>query len=336
MLFLGLRAMPPPNFIRIAAYNGGYIASDASSFYINTVSSGPSGKGSFFNTLEFGGYTGSNLPLINSIDCSSSGDKIVGINYVNKELYLSTDSGKSFIKKTIGSGNYIQVRMSSDGYFFTILDYDGYIYLYNRTDLNIKTIVFSGGVSKSLKCLSMSNDAGKQFVFTSSGSINIINVNDGKVTPLPTLSISPTVVWDSCACSFDGNKQIAVGFVLNGTVYDCYVFLTANMWADYTSAKIERRVKTLNSINYEKDRASGTTSFMSYNGSKKWCVIDDQLYYNNTDNANGFVLVSTQSQDINFNSISYGTSAPGGTVLYLIKTDGTAWTSYNNQQMMPL
>ena len=115
--------------------------------------------------------------------------------------------------------------------------------------------------------------------------------------------------------------QIAVGFVLNGKVYDCYVFLTTDTWTNYKSAKIERRAKTPNNINYEEDRASGTTSFMSSDGSKKWCIIDDQLYYNNTDNVNNFVLVS-KSDDF----ISYGTCSPDGSIVYLIKKDGSLQT----------
>ena len=276
-------------------------------------------------------------PLINSMDCSSDGSKIVGINYVNKELYLSTDSGKSFIKKTIGSGNYIQVRMTSDEYFFTVLDYDGNVYTYNITNLNTITTLFNGGIPKSLRCLSISSNGTKQFVFTSSGSIIII-VNFGILNPLATpLSISPNVVWDSCECSSDvnssdGNKQIAVGFVLNGKVYDCYVFLTTDTWTNYKSAKIERRAKTPNNINYEEDRASGTTSFMSSDGSKKWCIIDDQLYYNNTDNVNNFVLVSKPDD-----FISYGTCSPDGSIVYLIKKDGSLWKSiYNGTTLTPL
>jgi hypothetical protein len=330
MLFLGLQAMSLPNFIRVAAYNGGYIASDASSFYIN--SSGPSGSVSVFDDSAFIGFKGATGPLINSIDCSSNGTKIVGINYVNKELYLSTDSGKTFKTQNIGTGSYIQVRMTSDGYFFSILDYDGHVYLYNITDMSIKTILFSGGVPKSLKCLSISSDGGKQFVFTSQGTINIINVNVGIVTLLTPISISPSVEWDSCACSYDGNTQIAVGFVKNGSNYDCYVFLTKNMWTNYTYTKITRRAPTKD-VNYAKESASGTTSFMSSNGSKKWCIIDDQLYYSNTDNANDFSLVLNLSPDPNNYFIRYGTCGAGGSVLYLIRNDGSLWRSFDNGTM---
>lgn len=331
MLFLGLQATSLPNFIRVAAYNGGYIASDVSSFYIN--SSGPSGSVSVFDESPFIGFTGVTGPLINSIDCSSNGTKIVGI--VNKKLYLSTDSGKTFITQSIGTGRYIQVRMTSDGYFFSVLDYDGNVYLYNITDMSNKTILFSEGASKSLKCLSISSDGEKQFVFTSQSKINIINVNAGIVNPLTPISISPFVEWNSCACSSDGNKQIAVGFVKNGSIYDCYVFLTTDMWANYTHTQIARRAPTKN-VNYATESVSTTVSFMSRDGSKKWCIIDERLYYCNTDNASNFALVpvsfSNLSPDTDY-FISYGTSVTGGTVLYLIRDDGSLWISFDNGTM---
>jgi hypothetical protein len=335
MLLLNLQAMPPlPNFIRIAAYNGGYIASDASSFYINNVLTGTNPL--FSNT--------SGSPLINSMDCSSDGSKIVGINYVNKELYLSTDSGKSFIKKTIGTGNYIQVRMTSDGNYFTVLDADGKIYFYNINNITTPSIrdwfaplapIKTYPVKDELRCLCMSSDGSKQFVFDQSGVIWTLSVNTtniGITNPLTGIledtDAKSFVVWDSCACSSNRQTQIAVGFKLINGVYDCYIFLTQDSWVTLllpTSSykKITRRVAS--GINYTQERASGTTSFMSSDGSKKWCIIDDQLYYNNTDNVNNFVLVS-KSDDF----ISYGTCSPDGSIVYLIKKDGSLWKSIDN------
>ena len=139
--------------------------------------------------------------------------------------------------------------------------------------------------------------------------------------------------WDSCACSSDVNasKQIAVAFVNTSTSpnpasYECYIYVTANAWGGntFTRKLITRRVA--NGINYTQERASGTASFMSSDGSKKWCIIDDQLYYNNSDNANNFDLVP--NPDGYF--ISYGTCSPDGSIVYLIKKDGSVWKSMDN------
>ena len=348
MLFLGLQAMSLPNFIRVAAYNGGYIASDASSFYIN--SSGPSGSVKVFDESAFIGSTGSNSPLINSIDCSSNGTKIVGINYITKSLYLSTDSGKTFKTQSIGTGNYIQVRMTSDGNYFTVLDTDGKIYFYNINNNN-NTITFSirdwfaplapvknYPVKDELRCLSISSDGSKQFVFDQSGVLWTLSINTsniGTVTNPITGIIENTniftsnnlsIVWDSCACSSNGQKQIAVGFKFINGVYDCYIFLTKDAWATYTPTKITRRTKTINSVNYATERASGTSSFMSSDGTKKWCIIDEQLYYCNTDNASDFALIQNPTGYF----ISYGTCSPDGSIIYLIKKDGSMWKSTDN------
>lgn len=333
MLFLGLQVMSLLNFIRVAAYNGGYIASDASSFYIN--SSGPSGSVKVFDG------TGS---LINSIDCSSNGTKIVGINYITKRLYFSADSGKTFNTQSIGTGNYIQVRMTSDGNYFTVLDTDGKIYFYN---INNNTITVSirdwfaplapvknYPVKDELRCLSISSDGSKQFVFDQSGVIWTLSINTsniGTANPVTNIKdktyiITPnnsSVVWDSCACSSNGQTQIAVGFKSINGVYDCYIFLTKDAWVTYTPAKI---TKTINSVNYATERASGTTSFMSSDGSKKWCIIDEQLYYCNTDDAINFTLIQNPTGYF----ILYGTCNPDGSIIYLIKTDGSMWKSTDN------
>ena len=334
MLFLGLQAMSLTNFIRVASYNGGYIASDASSFYMN--SSDPSGSVKVFDG------TGS---LINSIDCSSNGTKIVGINYITKRLYFSTDSGKTFNTQSIGTGNYIQVRMTSDGNYFTVLDTDGKIYFYN---INNNTITFSirdllapvknYPVKDELRCLSISSDGSKQFVFDQTGVLLALSINTSNIgtTTNPITNITETnyiktpnnssVVWDSCACSSNGQKQIAVGFKFINGVYDCYIFLTKDAWVTYTPTKITRRTKTIDSVNYETERASGTSSFMSSDGTKKWCIIDEQLYYCNTDNASDFALIQNPTGYF----ISYGTCSPDGSIVYLIKNDGSMWKSTDN------
>lgn len=341
MLFLGLQVTSLPNFIRVAAYNGGYIASDASSFYIN--SSDPSGSVSVFNDS----LKRVNGPLINSIDCSSNGTKIVGINNVNKELYLSTDSGKTFITQSKGTGRYIQVRMTSDGNYFTLLDTDGKIYFYNINNIQTPNIrdwfaplapVKNYPVKDELRCLSISSDGSKQFLFDQSGVLWTLSINTSNIgtTTNPITNITETnyiktpnnssVVWDSCACSSNGQKQIAVGFKYNNGVYDCYIFLTKDAWATYTPAKITRRTKTINSVNYATERASGTSSFMSSDGTKKWCIIDEQLYYCNTDDANNFALIPNPTDYF----ISYGTCSPDGSIIYLIKNDGSMWKSTDN------
>ena len=74
-----------------------------------------------------------------------------------------------------------------------------------------------------------------------------------------------SVVWDSCACSDDGLKQIAVGFKSINSVYDCYIFLTKDAWATYTTTKITRRIKTINSVNYGVDEPFND---ISYQGQK--------------------------------------------------------------------
>ena len=329
MLFLGLQAMSLTNFIRVASYNGGYIASDASSFYMN--SSGPSGAVKVFDKSAF-----SNSPLINSIDCSSNGTKIIGINYITKSLYLSTDSGKTFNTQSIGAGNYIQVRMTSDGNYFTVLDTDGKIYFYNINNNAITVSIrdWANSIGKTypvkdqLRCLSISSDGSKQFVFDQSGVLWTLFINTSNIgtTTDPITNITEktyiktpnnsSVVWDSCACSSNGQKQIAVGFKSINGVYDCYIFLTTDAWVTYTTTK------TINSVNY----ASGTSSFMSSDGTKKWCIIDEQLYYCNTDNASDFALIQNPTGYF----ISYGTCSPDGSIVYLIKNDGSMWKSTDN------
>jgi len=333
MLFLGLQATSLPNFIRVAAYNGGYIASDASSFYIN--SSDPSGSVSlFYDSLKR-----VNGPLINSIDCSSNGTKIVGINNVNKELYLSIDSGKTFITQSKETGRYIQVRMTSDGNYFTLLDTDGKIHFYNINNIQTPNIRdwFTGlapaknyPVKDELRCLSISSDGSKQFVFDQSGVLWTLSINTSNIgtatNPMTAItrntniftSNNSYVVWDSCACSGDGVKQIAIGFKYNNGVYDCYIFLLLDQYLDYASIKITRRNQT--------GLASGTASFMSSDGSKKWCIIDDQLYYCNTDNVSNFAPVANLTGYF----ISYGTCSPDGSIIYLIKNDGSMWKSTDN------
>ena len=104
--------------------------------------------------------------------------------------------------------------------------------------------------------------------------------------------------------------------------------MTKDAWATYTTTKITRRIKTINSVNYAAERASDTASFMSSGGSKKWCIIDDQLYYCNTDNVSDFALVQNPTPTDNF--ISYGTCSPDGSIVYLIKNDGRMWKSIDD------
>ena len=270
MLFLGLQAMSLPNFIRVAAYNGGYIASDASSFYMN--SSGPSGSVKVFDESAFTGITGGPAS-INSIDCSLNGQYIVGISSITKNLYISTDRGKTFKNQYIDKGNYIQVRMTVDTIdgknYFTVLDTDGKIYFYyinnNVITFSIRNWANSIGktypVKNDLRCLSILSDGSKQFLFDQSGVIWTLTINTSNIgtTTDPITNITnktyiktpnnSSVVWDSCACSSDGNTQIAVGFVKNGSIYDCYVFSTNDMWTTYFNSKVNRRATTKN-INY--------------------------------------------------------------------------------------
>jgi hypothetical protein len=322
-----------PFFIRIASYSGGYIASDASSFYINTVTKGPSNK-----VIKVGPTTGSPQPVINSIDCLDDGTKIIGINYETKQMYISTDSGKTFTTYNIGTGNYIQVRLARNGSYFTLLNANHEIYIYDIN--NIPNPYIFGDSTRNIKCSCMSSDGSKQFLFFSSGFPRIINMDTalvGKGNPYifasDTWLGNVVLSWDSCACSSDVNasKQIAVAFVNTSTSpnpasYECYIYVTANAWGGntYTRKLITRRVASGN--NYAQERAAATTSFMSSNGSKKWCIIDDQLYYNNTDDANNFVLVP--NPDGYF--ISYGTCSPDGSIVYLIKQDGSLWKSIDN------
>jgi hypothetical protein len=183
------------------------------------------------------------------------------------------------------------------------LDADGKIYFYNINNITTPSIrdwfaplapIKTYPVKDELRCLSMSSDGSKQFVFDQSGVIWTLSVNTaniGTTNPLTGIleetDAKSFVVWDSCACSGNGQKQIAVGFKLINGVYDCYIFLTPDSWATLllptSYKKVTRRVAS--GINYTQERASGTVSFMSSDGSKKWCIIDDQLYYNNTDNA---------------------------------------------------
>jgi hypothetical protein len=276
---------------------------------------------------------------LNSIDCSSNGSKIVGINSLNEKLYFSTDSGKSFTPQSMVKGNYNQVRMTSDGNYFTVLDADGKIYFYNINNITTPSIrdwfaplapIKTYPVKDELRCLCMSSDGSKQFVFDQSGVIWTLSVNTtniGTTNPLTgiiestrfKISDSSFVVWDSCACSGDGIKQTAVGFNLINGVYDCYIFLIIDAFGTFEYKKVTRRVAS--GINYTQERASGTASFMSSDGSKKWCIIDDQLYYNNTDYVNNFVLVSKPND-----FISYGTCSPDGSIVYLIKKDGSLQT----------
>ena len=324
MLFLGLQAMSLPNFIRVAAYNGGYIASDASSFYMN--SSGPSGSVK---------VSDSNSPLINSIDCSNDGKYIVGISTLTKSLYISTDSGKTFKTQSIGTGSYIKVRMTSNGNYFTVLDTDGKIYFYNINNtitVSIRDWANSIGktypVKNDLRCLSISSDGSKQFLFDQSGVLWVLSINTSNIgTANPITNIteynqiftpSNSCLWDSCACSDDGLKQIAIGFKYNNGVWDCYIFLLLGQYLDNGNIKITRRNQT--------GPASGTLAFMSSDGSKKWCIIDDQLYYCNTDNVSNFALVA----NLKDNFISYGTCSPDGSIVYLIKNDGSMWKSTDN------
>jgi hypothetical protein len=324
MLFLGLQATPLPNIRRVAAFNGGYITSD--------VFSNPS--------------------IINSIDCSVNGQYIVGISSITNSLYISTDRGKTFKNQYIGIGNYIQVRMTVDTTdeknYFTVLDTDGKIYFYY---INNNVITFSirdwasyssNPVKNELRCLSISSDGSKQFVFDQSSVIWTLTVNTSNIGPTtdPVTNVKQSivtayllpVVWDSCACSSDGNTQIAVGFVQNG---DCYVFSTNSMWGSYYHSKINRRATTKN-INY------GTTSFISSDGSKQWCIIDGQLYYRKITytpeidfegkpyTANNFADNFTLIPNPTGYFISNGTTATSGSVLYLIKDDGSLWRSFDD------
>ena len=320
-----------PFFIRIVSYNEGYIASDASSFYINTVSKGPSNK-----VVQVGPTTGSPQPVINSIDCLDDGTKIIGINYETKQMYISTDSGKTFTTYSIGTGNYIQVRLARNGSYFTLLNAKHEIYIYDIN--NIPNPYIFSDPTRNIRCSCMSSDGSKQFLFFSGGNAKIINMD---ITLIgignPYIFASDiwlgnvVLLWDSCACSFDASKQIAVAFVntatsLNPATYECYIYVTANAWGGntYTLKLIARRVVT--GIDYTRERGSGTVSFMSSDGSKKWCIIDDQLYYNNTDDANNFGLVP--NPDGYF--ISHGTCSPDGSIVYLIKKDGSPWKSMDN------
>jgi hypothetical protein len=161
--------------------------------------------------------------------------------------------------------------MTSDGNYFTVLDTDGKIYFYN---INNNTITFSirdllapvknYPVKDELRCLSISSDGSKQFVFDQSGVLSALSINTSNIgtTTNPITNITETnyiktpnnssVVWDSCACSSNGQKQIAVGFKFINGVYDCYIFLTKDAWVTYTPTKITRRTKSISNILFTK------------------------------------------------------------------------------------
>lgn len=332
LLNLDTLLISSPFFIRIVSYTSGYIAIAMQTnkpFYINGTPL----------SLE-------STSLINSVDCSTDGTKIVGISHDNKSLYTSTTSGTLFSTIVLSdtSCSIIQVRMTRDGAYFTVLDANGKLYFYKTSD---GTHSYIGGgssgpfstypVANLLCCLSISSDGTSQFLFDRNGniwilsvSVNLIGVSIVPVTSMIHVGSNPImqgglpVVWDSCACSDDGNKQIAVGFTNIGTVgipiYACYIYTTSDKWATPVpvSYNIIRRNPT-----YVTTRASGTTSFMSSDGSKQWCIIDDSLYILHS---SGFPSPSF----IGVEFISYGTCNSTGDTVYLIDNVGVIWKSIDS------
>lgn len=259
--------------------------------------------------------------IIDNVDCSSNGTTIVGTcnkDFLEEVLYYSTNSGLSYnvTPLAVVAGSNIFIKMTRAGDYFTVSNStNNILYFYKTSNMS------KSNYPINVSCLSMNSDGTLQYVFDNTGYVRRLTVDTSLIgSGNPVTNSVPTtlsaytqdgypVKWNSCASALTALNQMAVGFVNNT---DCYIYTTINGWG------LAETITKLSGIYSTK-----SVSFMSSDGSKKWCIINGQLYK--------FIITSQkfEPQIISFN-ITNGTCNSSGNTVYLTDDNGNIWSSIND------
>jgi len=311
----------PPFYVGIASYDNGYVATTRYKTYPFSPLPPEIPTVQFYTSHSQYSANVEGL-ILYSVDCSTDGSVIVGVcvKGSGNVLYYSTNSGISYNVTPSLSISNIFVKMTRAGDYFTISNPDtNILYFYKTSNMSRSdyTVPDDPFPFQKVSCLSMNLDGTQQYVFDNTGYALklVVNTNligsGNPVTAIESNNLGPyiqegyPVRWDSCAASV--SDQMAVGFVNNT---DCYIY-TWNNWAFPAFTK-------LSGVN-----ATESVSFMSSDGSKKWCIIAGQLYK---------FIVATQQFVLQPNVfvISTGTCNSSGDTVYLIDNTGNIWSSLND------
>jgi hypothetical protein len=309
----------PPFYVVIASYDNGYVATTQCKTYPSVPLPPEIPIVQFYTSQSQ--YTANVEGLIvNNVVCSSNGTIIVGtcITDILYVLYYSINSGLSYnvTPLAVFAGSNIFIKMTRAGDYFTVIDStNSFLYFYKTSNMS------KSNYSINVLCLSMNSDGTRQYVFDNTGYVRRLTVdtsligsgnpvtNNVPTTLMPYTQDGYLVKWNSCASALTVLNQMAVGFVNNT---DCYIYTTINGWG---FAETITKLSGIYSIN--------SVSFMSSDGSKKWCIINGQLYK--------FIITSQQFElePTNF-IITNGTCNSSGDTVYLTDDNGNIWSSIND------
>jgi hypothetical protein len=167
-----------------------------------------------FNTAFGQTWTQTTAPTNNlnwaSVASSADGSHIVAVASTptypyNGPIYISADSGGTWISNTISPKDWVDVASSADATKLVAVDFNGQVY----TSTNAGTFSFISLAPQNLYCVASSADSTKLVMagLSVSGSI-YISTNSG-VTLSPASGTSG-MIWRSVASSADGTKMVAV------------------------------------------------------------------------------------------------------------------------------
>jgi len=289
-------------------------------------------------------YSTVSTGVINSISCSNDGKTVVAICQSNSSVYVSTDSGTSFSTINIPPGilnssttinpSLIQVYVSRDGLWYTVVDNYGQLYLFSSsstTPSSYTTLVSSQqykstGIYNSTCISSTTANGFTQYFFNSTGTVYrlvyTLKTNQKTLSTLYHSSVS--VNFTSSDCSLSGTISSGIGYTKQGLAstnnlsYTIYIYNTTNSWTASTKeSQIISDVKSLRPMYI----------FMSDDGSNQWAVLNYTLWFYQqswtllTPNVPGY------NNSTNIVQIVYGTCSADGLSVYIIDSTGTIYVS---------
>ena len=125
-------------------------------------------------------------------------------------IYISADSGGTWISNTVSPKSWVGVASSADGTKLAAVDSVGDVY----TSTNSGTFSFQSSIPERLSCVASSADGTKLVAAGLNGSIYISTNSGGTWSPSSGTSGK---IWESVASSADGTKLVAAA--LNDSVY---------------------------------------------------------------------------------------------------------------------
>jgi len=240
-----------------------------------------------------------------SIASSSDGTKLVAVVY-GGDVYTSTDSGATWVSRSVGNKNWWAVTSSSDGTKLAAVVNPGQIY--TSTNSGVSWTLQSGSISGAWRTISSNSDGTKLAAAVFSGYV--YTSTDSGVTWVEKTN-SGARAWTGICVSDDGLKLAA-------TAVAGLIYTSVDSGASWTSRESTRQWQALT---------------CSVDGSKLAAVVSNTGIY--LSNNSGVTWSLGNSSSLSWTSIDSSSDGSqliagnNGGKVFISSNSGVTWTSQN-------